>query len=272
MECLNSLERQDYDNLRVIVVDNGSTNDSIERIREAHPWARLIETGCNLGFSTGCNVGIRLAIEGGADYVWLLNNDTVAPMDTTTKLLRTALANPESGAIGTVLHYLHNPSQVQAWGGGRINLWTGYVSHFNKPTRFGKNTYLTGASVLLPRRTCEAVGIFYEGFFMYGDDSDLSIRIRRAGYELVMAEDTCVLHKEGASSPKRSPLIDSYSTTSLMRLLKRQAALPILSILIFLSLRLGNRLVRREWSNLAGVWRGISVYVRERKLTFVDRL
>ena len=88
----------------------------------------------------------------------------------------------------------------------------------------------------------------------------------------VMAEDTCVLHKEGASSPKRSALIDRYATTSTMRLLKRQASLPTLSILIYLALRFGNRLFRREWSNLAAVWKGIAVYLRERELTFVDRL
>ena len=107
---------------------------------------------------------------------------------------------------------------------------------------------------------------------MYGDDTDLCIRIRGAGYDLVMAEDTCVLHKEGASSPKRSVLIDRYSTTSSMRLLKRQAALPILSMSIYLSLRAGNRLFRLEWSNLAAVWEGGAIYFRERKLTFGDRL
>jgi len=272
VECLTSLERQDYNNLQVIVVDNGSADDSSQRIREAHPWVNFIETGRNLGFPTGCNAGTRLAIERGADYVWLLNNDTVAPPDTATKLLRTALANPRAGAIGTVLHYLQYPDQVQAWGGGRINLWTGYASHFKKRARFDKNAYFTGASVLLPRQICQEIGVFYEGFFMYGDDPDLCIRIRRAGYDLVVAEDTCVLHKEGASSPKRSALIDRYSTTSSMRLLKRQAALPMLSILIYLSLRLGNRLFRREWSNLAAVWEGVAVYFRERKLTFSDRL
>jgi GT2 family glycosyltransferase len=272
VECLNSLERQDVGNLQVLVIDNGSIDDSSRKIQEAHPWVTLVETGRNLGFPTGCNVGTRLAIERGADYVWLLNNDTVAPPDTATKLLRTALANPRAGAIGTVLYYFHDPSLVQAWGGGRINLWTGYVSHFKRRTRFEKNAYFTGASMLLPRQICQEVGIFYEGFFMYGDDSDLCIRIQGAGYDLVMAEDTCVLHKEGASSPKRSALIDRFATTSSMRFLKRQAALPMLSMSIFLSLRSGNRLFRREWSNLAAVWEGVAVYFRERSLTFSDRL
>ncbi len=77
--CLNSLHAQSYPALQVIVVDNGSTNDSCQRIREAHPWVTLIETGRNLGFPGGCNAGTRLAMERGADYVWLLNNDTTVP-------------------------------------------------------------------------------------------------------------------------------------------------------------------------------------------------
>src|SRR6185437_11477530 len=108
---------------------------------------------------------------------------------------------------------------------GRVNLWTGFVSHFVEPTGFDRNAYLTGACMLLPRKICEAVGIFYEGFFMYCDDSDLCIRLHRAGFELSVVEDTAILHKEGASSPKRSPRIDCFVTTSEIRLLKRHAPL-----------------------------------------------
>lgn len=270
--CLQSLCQQDYDALEVIVVDNGSTEDSCRRIIEAHPWVTVIELKRNVGFPSGCNIGTRLALERGAEYVWLLNNDTISPPDTLKKLLRTASANPQAGAIGAVLYFMHDPTQVQAWGGGKINLWTSFVSHFTRPAKFCGNAYLTGACMLLPRRVCEEVGIFYEGFFMYCDDSDLGIRLRRAGYELVVAEDTAILHKEGASSPKRSPLIDKFATTSGMRLLKRHAPLPAISIPIFLLLRIANRIRRREWKNLAAVWQGISVYLKERRLLFTDQI
>jgi GT2 family glycosyltransferase len=272
VECLHSLRQQDYDALEVIVVDNGSTNDSCGRILEAHPWVTVIEEKRNLGFPSGCNVGTRLALQSGAEYVWLLNNDTIAPPDTLKKLLRRASANPRIGAIGAVLYFMHEPHQVQAWGGGRINLWTGFVSHFMQPTDFDGNSYLTGACMLLPRRVCEEVGIFYEGFFMYCDDSDLCIRLRRAGYELSVVEDTAILHKEGASSPKRSPLIDRFATTSGMRLLRRHAPLPVVPMTIFLLLRMANRLRRFEWKNLSAVWQGMMVYRKERRLTFTDQI
>jgi len=271
--CLDSLRLQDYPNLRVIVVDNGSTNDSSERIRTAHPWADLLQLPRNLGFPSGCNAGTRRACHLGADLIWLLNNDTIAPPATASAIVRTALANPDAGAIGAVLYYFHDPSKVQAWGGGSINLTSAYTSHFTSPASFAPaNTYFTGASLLLPRHICESVGIFFEGFFMYCDDVDLCLRIHRAGYPLVIAEDTAILHKEGASSPKRSPLIDQFATTSTLRMLQRNAPRPAVSMCVYLLLRLGNRLYRREWSNFTAVCRGLRIFITERNSVFTDRI
>jgi len=273
LACLDSLRQQDYPSLAVIVIDNGSTNDSAERIRAAHPWVTLHETGKNLGFPGGCNAGTRMAWQQGADLIWLLNNDTVAPSTTASSLVRTALAHPEAGAIGSILYYMHDPAQIQAWGGGSIHLFTAFTSHFRAPASFvPDNTFFTGASLLLPRHICEQVGIFFEGFFMYCDDSDLCIRIHRAGYPLIVCEDTAILHKEGASSPKRSPLIDQFATTSTMRLLRRASPVPAFSIAIYLALRLLNRLLRGRWANFLGVCRGVRIYIQERHISFTDRL
>jgi len=273
VECLDSLRVQDYVNLGVVVVDNGSSNDSSALIRAAHPWVTFLQLPVNLGFPSGCNAGTRLAYAQGADLIWLLNNDTIAPPGTARAIVRTALAHPEAGAIGSVLYYRHDPTHVQAWGGGKINLSSGYVSHFMGPASFAAcNTFFTGASLTLPRALCERVGIFFEGFFMYCDDSDLCIRIHRAGYPLVMAEDTAILHKEGASSPKRNPLIDQFATTSTIRMLKRNAPVPAVSITVYLLLRLVNRVRRLEWRNFAAVCRGVRVFVTEHNRTFSDQL
>ena len=273
LACLDSLRQQDYPRLTVIVVDNGSTNDSAERIRAAHPWVTLLETGKNLGFPGGCNAGTRMAYRQGADLLWLLNNDTVAPPNTASSLVRTALAHPEAGAIGSILYYMHDPTQVQAWGGGSVHLLTAFTSHFTAPASFAPdNTFFTGASILLPRHICERVGTFYEGFFMYCDDSDLCIRIHRAGYPLIVCEETAILHKEGGSSPKRSPLIDQFATTSTMRLLSRVSPVPAFSIAIYLALRVLNRLLRGRWANFLGVCRGVRIYIQERDISFTDRL
>lgn len=116
LDCLASLREQEYSNLQILVVDNGSTDDSVERIRSAFPEARLIETGKNIGFPSGCNVELRAALAGSAEFLWLLNNDTVCPPDTLRKLVRRAMASPEAGLVGTVLLHAHDPTKVQAWG------------------------------------------------------------------------------------------------------------------------------------------------------------
>jgi GT2 family glycosyltransferase len=151
LDCLASLREQDYRNLQIIVVDNGSTDDSVERIRSAFPEVTLIETGQNLGFPSGCNVGLRAGLTGDAEFLWLLNNDTVCPPDTLRKLVRRAVANPDAGLVGTVLLYAHDPTKVQAWGGGRVRPWIAYTTHFEAPAEFGRDCYTTFAKCACPQ-------------------------------------------------------------------------------------------------------------------------
>lgn len=272
LACLASLMQQDYPALRVILVDNGSTNDSVDRIRSAYPQITLIEAGKNVGFSSGCNIGIRHAMQQGSAFIWLLNNDTIAPPDTCTRLVATARAQPAAGLIGSVLYYLHDPSGVQAWGGGNVTLWLGYSTQFLAPAPLGPNSYLTFASVLIPREVIQNVGLLYEGYFMYWEDADYSLRVTHAGYTLAVAEDTAILHKEGGSAEPRGPIVDRYSLASGLNFLRRHAAFPALSMALFLSTRLTARLLRREWKHIRALFLAIGDYRRQRRKLFVEKL
>jgi GT2 family glycosyltransferase len=264
LDCLASLREQDYGNLQILVVDNGSTDNSVERIRSAHPEAMLIETGKNVGFPSGCNVGLRAALAGDAEFVWLLNNDTVCPPDTVRKLVRRAMASPEAGLVGTVLFYAHDPTKVQAWGGGKVRPWIAYSTHFVAPTEFGRNCYTTFASALARRDMLEEVGLLYEGFFMYCDDGDLCLRMQKTRWKIVMAEDTAVLHKEGASTTTaQKPFMAKVTTVSCLRLIRRSSKLALIGMPVYVILRLGNRIARREWKGFKAVWEGVIEFVRE---------
>lgn len=264
VDCLASLRKQSYSNLQIIVVDNGSTNDSVERIRSAFPEVRLIETGKNIGFPSGCNVGLRAALAGNAEFVWLLNNDTVCPPDTLRKLVQRAMASPEAGLVGTVLFYAHDPAKVQAWGGGRVKPWIAFTTHFYSPTKFGRNCYTTFASVLARREMLEEVGLLYEGFFMYHDDSDFCLRMQKTHWKIVMAEDTAVLHKEGASAAtSQKPFMTKVVTVSTLRLIRRNSKAAFLGMPLFVILRLGNQIVRREWKGFTAVCQGVIEHIRE---------
>jgi GT2 family glycosyltransferase len=255
--CLHSLATQDYPALQVLVVDNASTDDSVERIREAFPEIELLQAGANNGFSSGCNIGARVALERGAALVWLLNNDTVAPADTLTRLVAAA-AGPQTGMVGTVLRYQYNPAKVQAWGGGSISRWIGFVTHFHSPAPLGTNSFLTFASVLLRRELLETAGFLDEGFFMYFEDSDLCFRARSAGWQLAVAEGTAVLHKEGGSSSQTKSLrMQRIFTASGLRFLGRHGRPRALALLLFALARLVNRLVRADFAGARAVLLGV---------------
>jgi GT2 family glycosyltransferase len=256
--CLASLMLQDYPRLVVVVVDNCSQDDSVARIRQNYPSIELIQAKANLGFSCGNNIGIRLALENGAEYVWLLNNDTIAPPDTATKLVAKAMAVPQAGEVGTVLHHMNSPETVQAWGGAVLFPWIFYRARLvTTPQRFGRNTALMAASVLLRRETLLQVGLLDEGFFMYYEDSDLSFRIYNAGWTLAVAEDTAVLHREGSSLGALNPQRIRYGIGSTMRFMYKYARFPILTQGLFCVFVVLNKIRKRDWIALKAVRAGI---------------
>jgi len=244
LQCLKSLKLTTYPRLTVIVVDNGSTDDSVSQIQTAHPEIELIGNSVNLGFGAGNNLGIRRALQLGVKYIWLLNNDTVVQPNTLRELVSLCENHPELGQAGSVLYYAHAPSQVQAWGGGKVNLHMGTSYHFTQPVPWVQLDFVTAASVLIPSRVLDEVGLFDEQYFMYWEDTDLSFRIRRAGWRLGVAENARLLHKEGASSKPRSAQHDKYVTNSGIRFLKHYAPAPFLSLAIFIYGRALRRLLR----------------------------
>jgi GT2 family glycosyltransferase len=110
----------------------------------------------------------------------------------------------------------------------------------------------------------EEVGLLYKGFFMYYDDSDLCLRMQKTRWKIVMAEDTAVLHKEGASTTTgEKPFMTKIVTLSSLRLIRRHSKVAFLGIPLYVALRLGNRIFRREWKGVRAVWQGASEFMRE---------
>jgi GT2 family glycosyltransferase len=265
--CLRSLAGLDYPRFVTVVVDNGSTDESVARIREASPQAEVIETGKNLGFSGGCNVGISVALERGADYVWLLNNDTTVEPGTLEAMVRTAERDACIGAVGSVIRYMARPECVQAWGGGKVHVWLGYQRlHTSRPA--GRDLhYLTAASLLLRRAVVLELGGLDIGYFMYWEDVDYCFSMRRRGWRLQVAEDAVVLHKESGSTERASPVRVRYFSTSAVRFFRRHSPLPALAITLGLVGRVVKRLpTPRRWPEIGASLRGAAEgYRRHRK-------
>jgi len=257
VECLSSLQKLEYGNNRALVVDNGSTNDSVQHIRAQFPQVEIIEMGKNLGFAGGCNAGIRAAIDRGAKYVWLLNNDTTMDPGALRAMVEMAEADSRLGAVGSVIYDMHPPHRVQAWGGGRINLWFGRSSHCTKEASGNELDYLTGASLLLRREALEDVGLLDEGFFMYWEDADQCFRLRKAGWKLGVACESHVRHKESASLGKTNSTFDLYVWTSMVRFCVRHARLPFLAVVIAAARMISKRILHLELSRAMRLCRAI---------------
>ena len=198
IECLQAVARLDYEPRRTVVVDNGSTDDSVARIREAFPDVELIETGANLGFAGGCNAGIREAIRGGAAFVWVLNNDTRPEPGALRAAVNEAIRDGSVGIVGSVLRRMDGSGRVEAWGGGSINRWVLTTRQWTEPHR-ERPDHILGASMLLRRELLADVGLFDEGFFFYFEDTDLSRRATARGWKLAVARDSVVFHRGGAT-------------------------------------------------------------------------
>lgn len=254
IECLASLQRIQCPNFEILAVDNGSTDESVLRIRTALPDIELVETGVNLGFGGGCNVGIRLALNRGADYVWLINSDATVDPGALMAMVSCAASDPSCAAVGSVIYEADQPGQIQVWGGGNVNVWLGRSHH---RTTAGTLDFVSGASVLLRGAALRDVGCFDESlFFMYWEDTDLSFRLRRAGWRLAVADESRVWHKQGASLGKRNPLLDEYFARSGVRFLRRYAPIPSLSISVMLGLRLTKRLLLGDFRRAKAVLKG----------------
>lgn len=216
IECLDSLDRVRYADLEVLVVDNGSTDGSVARIRASRPGAQILETGANLGYAGGNNAGIKTALANGADFVILLNNDAVVDPEIVTELVRAAEEVPHAGVFGAKIFHFGDDQQV--WYAGAR--WDDAALEFKilKHDPAGHGTafptdYACGCALMVRRSVIDAIGCLEPKFFLTYEETDFCYRARRAGFEVVYVPAARVWHKISASfGGQESPLVSYFMT------------------------------------------------------------
>jgi GT2 family glycosyltransferase len=203
LECLASLRQDTYSSKQVIVVDNGSKDDSVAAIQAAHPEVTILETGANLGFTGGNNVGIRHALEQDADYIYLLNNDTTVEPDALTKLVEAAKAHCEYGLLTPVIHYFDRPDE--AWfAGAQLDLSHGIAVHDNSRVPARDEPPITipwasGCAMLFRADLLHRLNGFDDRYFLNWEDVDLSLRVTGSGSQIGLVPAARIYHKVGRS-------------------------------------------------------------------------
>jgi GT2 family glycosyltransferase len=206
--CLDALLAQDGAAADLLVVDNGSSDSSAALVRERYPAVRLVENGCNLGFSAGMNVGMRLlrASTEPPDVVVLLNQDTIVAPDWLCSILAPFEQGERIGAVGCKIYYPDGRTlqHAGAWlePGRALPRHYGYgeidQGQYDQPRAV---EYVTGAAVALRMRALDEVGLFDEGYSpAYFEEIDLCWRLRRAGYLVHYAPAATLRHAESRST------------------------------------------------------------------------
>ena len=184
----------------VVVVDNGSGDDSVDVLRAALPGVLIVANGNNSGFGAGCNAGIEYAVSMNMDYVWLINNDAIPEQRCLEHLVARTINDPSVGVVGA---RIREPSgTIVDHAGCVMNPLTLQCQYTMSEADIATNHYawITGASMLLSMRALKKIGTFDVGYFMYWEDADICHRLRQAGFTMAVASGAVVEHLAGTSS------------------------------------------------------------------------
>jgi len=257
IECLKSLEKIP-EKIEIVVVDNASTDDSVEKLKKL---AEVIENKSNLGFSGGNNVGIKYALENGADFVMIINNDTLVDKNIISEFLRSANKNKDVGIFSPKIYFAkgfeyhkkrykeQDLGKVIWYAGGEIDWENVYGKNFGVDEvdkgQFEKDKeidFATGACMFVRSEVFKQIGMFDE---RYLEDADLSLRSKKAGYKILFVSKTMLWHKVSQSSGIGSDLNDYFITRN--RLIFGIAYAPLHSKLALIKESLIFAQVGRKW-------------------------
>jgi len=210
--CLESLLAQDYANLTTLLVDNASFDGSGARLRDRYPAVRYLNTGGNFGYTGGNNRGIAHAMADGAEYLLVMNNDTILERSCVRQLVDSLPECERLGAIAPKILYFDDPARVWYAGGDysmlrALGLHRGemQLDDPTEPPRIEPTTFVTGCCFLMPAEVARSQGVFREDFFIYAEDAELSLRLRRAGYRLYYQPAARMLHRESMRRSMETP-------------------------------------------------------------------
>lgn len=265
-DCLLSLEglRNDGFEMHAVVVDNKSSDMSVDFVKRKFPRVKLIENSENLGYTGGNNVGIKYALENFADYVLIVNPDTTLDKNLLVELLSQATKEPKAGILGPKIYFApgfeyHKDLYHKAdlgniiwWAGGIIDWDNVTTVHrgvdevgLGRFTKSEKTNVVAGAVMIVKREVFEKIGLFDERYFLYFEESDFCLRAKKAGFDLWYVPGATAWHKNAKSAGVGSSLQDYYTTRN--QLLFGFSYAPIRSKIALIRQSLSLLLSGRPW-------------------------
>jgi GT2 family glycosyltransferase len=274
--CIASLVAVDYSRHEIVVVENGSGDGEADALAAALPAAvHFIRSNTNLGYGGGANLGLRWAAQAGAEYVWVLNNDTTVDPRSVTELVRAMESDPRCGAASPQIEAKVGPDSPRGvwYAGGSADLRRVTTEHVHDLIQTDAllvpTGYVSGCAIFLRARALVEAGTFWEKLFLYWEDVELSFRLRAAGWRLGIVPVARIRHigHDGAMSP----VATYYYYRNAILVAQRQLG-PLGGAQAFLALwsRAGRRWLacvvkgRRPWpmAETSGLFAGVTAVLR----------
>ncbi|MDO8610063.1 MAG: glycosyltransferase family 2 protein [bacterium] len=230
--CLESLRRLSYKNCKIIVVDNASSDSDSNTARlyiTQHFGDKgncvFIQNKNNLGYAGGNNVGIKYALKKKADFVLILNNDTIAEPNLIEKMLEVA-KNAEIDIVQCAI----KENEYVKYCGGPIEWFNPYVRHNHiKPDSLyiDKPFYAIGAAIMISRKIIEKIGVFDESYFLYFEDADFTYKARNYGYKISYTQEALITHNLCTSTKSLGYSLMYYTYRNMLIFTKKYAPIHI---------------------------------------------
>ena len=237
LECLESLKNVKRDNfkLTIVVVDNASTDASpsvISNLKSQISNLKFIKNANNLGFAGGNNVAIKYALENGANYVLILNNDTYVDKNFLEELLKASEKDEKIGILVPKIYFApgfefhkdryrkNELGKVFWYAGGKMD-WANVIGHHRGVDEVDRGQFdkteetelATGCCMLIKREVIDRVGMFDDKYFLYYEDADLCVRAKKNGFQIIFVPSSIIWHKNaGSAGGSGSALQDYYIT------------------------------------------------------------
>lgn len=262
LECLESIKNLEYTNCDIVVVDNGSTDNSVKTLKEKFPKVVILENCKNLGFAGGNNVGIQYALKHKADFVMLLNNDTVVDPKLINHFIEASTKIGTESILGAKIYYFKEPNRIWFAGGkwmkaksGFIHLGQKSIDDGDKFNTITETEYICGCALFIGSATLRKIGLLNELYFLTFEETDLCYRARKEGVRCYLVPDAKVWHKISVSfGGENSSLFQYYSMRNKLLWAEKNLPLPLLlslyvNVLKTLSLYIIPQQLRKSYKN-----------------------
>lgn len=280
IECINSLKNIKYNNYKVIILDNNSSDGSEKILKRIFYNYQIIQNGKNLGFAAGNNIGIQKALEMNAEYILLLNNDTTVEKDLLKKMIESFSRFKNSGIVGAKI-FSYQKQQWVCHAGGKVDFFKFITRDYTLKNRSVKElkiekevNFISGCCMLIHRDVFNKIGLLPEEYFMYYEDTDFCTKALEKGFKLIYNPEAVIYHKESASTGGfESPFAIKWNIRNRIIFMKKYRYkvnklsffLSIIYFIITRFIRCSIYLYKKDRVRIMATWEGIKEGLRQIK-------